>query len=109
MCIVQGASMVWFDVKSNRPDGATVVHHLHALTPLCSNLHKDLQNKGRACARALDSDSRKLNWRRTVSWVILNNSRSEVLVEQSCTACTLFYNLYVELSLLWRFSRQVPL
>ena len=62
-------------------------------------MHKDLQNKGKACARTLDSDSRKLNWRRTVSWAILNNSRSEVLVEQSCT----------ELSLLCRFSRQVPL
>ena len=72
-------------------------------------MHKDLQNKGKACARTLDSDSRKLNWRRTVSWAILNNSRSEVLVEQSCTAGTLFYILYVEPSLLWRFSRQVPL
>ena len=106
---MQDASMVWFDVKSNRLDGNSVVHHLQTLTPLCSNLHKDSQNKGKACARALDSDSRKLNWRRTVSWAILNNSRSEVLVEQSCTAGTLFYILYVEPSLLWRFSRQVPL
>ena len=112
MCIVLGASMVWFDVQSNRPDGASNVHYLQTLPPLCTFctcMHKDLQNKGKACARALDSDSRKLNWRRTVSCAILNNSRSEVLVEQSCTACTLFYILYVELSLLCRFSRQVPL
>ena len=110
--IVHCASMVWFDVKSDQqPDCASIIHHLQTL-PLfeVTCMHKDLQNKGKACARPLDSDSRKLNWRRTVScWAILNNSRSEVLVEQSCTACTLFYILYVELSLLCRFSRQVPL
>ena len=104
--------MVWFDVKSDQqPDCASIIHHLQTL-PLfeVTCMHKDLQNKGKACAGPLDSDSRKLNWRRTVSWwAILNNSRSEVLVEQSCTNCTLFYSLYVELSLLCRFSRQVPL
>ena len=109
--IVHCASMVWFDVKSDQqPDCASIIHHLQTL-PLfeVTCMHKDLQNKGKACARPLDSDSRKLNWRRTVSWAILNNSRSEVLVEQSCTTCTLFYSLYVELSLLCRFSRQIPL
>ena len=98
--IVHCASMVWFDVKSDQqPDCASIIHHLQTL-PLfeVTCMHKDLQNKGKACARPLDSDSRKLNWRRTVSWAILNNSRSEVLVEQSCTTCTLFYSLYVELS-----------
>ena len=110
--MVHCASMVWFDVKSDQqPDCASIIHHLQTL-PLfeVTCMHKDLQNKGKACAGPLDSDSRKLNWRRTVScWAILNNSRSEVLVGQSCTACTLFYILYVELSLLCRFSRQVPL
>ena len=33
MCIVLGASMVWFDVKYNQPDGASIVHHLQTLPP----------------------------------------------------------------------------
>ena len=97
VCIVHCASMVWFDVKSDQQPVLIVLvayitckHFPLFVSLVVTCMHKDLQNKGDACARALDSDSRKLNWRRTVSWAILNNSRSEVLVKQSCTACALF-------------------